>query len=261
MSEPDHPSLSRRAWARLALFGAVGLSFLPGCRRPRILGGPTCYAPPPPRPEGGGMIGTSSLARWAELGRVWRELGRLNTNPGEHVDERRAEFDSVKRDMEHALDALPAWPELRIVFEERVKHIDLLHYSQITCYAPSPASTPQPRAVVEEQVAALGKLVEEGKLTKEAAAKAAGVLAKQAEYYVQAQRLQDEAGGAYPHDALEALGQQYNEGALKPSQAATRAGKCLVEFTVDDLGLLADEPTEEELPKPESPGETKGSAP
>ncbi|MBM3499341.1 MAG: hypothetical protein FJX74_11800, partial [Armatimonadetes bacterium] len=188
MAETQGVSFSRRAWARLAVFGAVGLSFLPGCRRKSDEGVVTCYVPVVTKGGEGGEGGGSLVSRWAELGRIWRELSKHNSDPGQDREKRLAEFEALRADMEAALDALPAWPELRLMFEERAGHIDRLRYSTALCYAPMPMDTPQPRVAVEEQVAALEKLVQEGKLTKPAAAKAAAVLARQAELYAASDR-------------------------------------------------------------------------
>ena len=251
MESRDAGSLSRRAWARVALWGAVGVSLLPGCRRKPGDGTVTCYVPVATKGGGGGG-GGSLLSRWAELGRVWRELSKHNTDPGQDREQRLAEFATLRAEMQAALDALPAWPELRLVFEERALHIDALRYSLAMCYAAGPGGSDRPRVAVEEQVAALHKLVEEGKLTEAAASKAAAVLAKQAEYYAQSDRLRD-TEAAPPPDKVKALEAQHREGALKPSDAATLAGKRLVELTVDALGMLAGAPTEAELPKPDPP--------
>jgi hypothetical protein len=75
-------------------------------------------------------------------------------------------------------------------------------------------------------------------------------LAKQAELHVQSHRLQEAAGGGDYMEDLQALNKQYLDGKLTPSGPAKLAGERLVELTVDDLGLLAGQPTEEELHKP-----------
>jgi hypothetical protein len=242
---------------RALLWGAGGLSLLPasllGCKSKQVP--PTCYVPPPPKDAG--LAKQPILVRWAELGAIWREISGYNENPGKDEEARTRSFEELKARMEGALDALPAWPELRVVFEERWSQIKALHYPPMMCYAPLPMNTPQPRRVVEEQVSALEKLVEAGSLTKEAARRAAAVLAKQAEFYVQSQRLQEAAAGSDYMEDLQALNKQYTDGKLAPSKLAKLAGERLVELTVNDLGMLAGEPTEEELPRPDAAGEAK----
>ncbi|MGQ9731307.1 MAG: hypothetical protein ACUVX8_08510 [Candidatus Zipacnadales bacterium] len=229
---------SRRVYARLLIWGAAGLSLLPGCLRGERGRGllTTCYAPPPPK--GGEAAEGSLIQKYAHLGRIWREMTSHLKNSSDSSNEQSQAFTDLKREMTEALDAINAWPELRIVFEERWAHIHLLKYSAITCYAPLPPGTPQPRGKVEKQVEELTKLVAEGALTKEAAAKAAQSLAYEAEYYVQAQKTSSEP------EALSKLRDQYNAGTLNVGKPAILAGQRLTEFTINDIGYLAGPPEE-----------------
>jgi len=215
----DQP-VTRRAWLRLAILGATGLSLLPGC------GGEGRPAP------------DSLVRRWARLGRVWRDLTA-------HLRDRRGDWRELETRMQAALEALPAWHALRLVFEERYTHIGRLLYGP-TCYAPLPPGCyPTPQFVVEQQVEELGKLVAKGRLSEAAARKAADVLAIQAEYMVQ----ENETEGL-PWDErwpiLEELNKRYCDGNLEARLSAILAGERLVELTVDDLGWLAGPPQQNE---------------
>lgn len=215
----DDQPVTRRAWLRLAILGATGLSLVPGC-------------------GGDGRPPDSLLNKWARLGRIWRDLST-------HLRDQRGDWGELESRMRAALDALPASPELRLVFEERYTHIGRLLYGP-TCYLPPPPGcTPAPQFVVEDQVAHLEKLLTEGRLSERAALRAAGVLAIQAEYMVQ----ENETEGL-PWDErepiLEKLNERYCNGTLKARWTTMLAGQRLVELTVDDLGWLAGPPSPNE---------------
>jgi hypothetical protein len=260
----DDPPLSRRTCLRLIVLGATGLSVMPGCFRRR---GATvmCYKPTTadadenPRDD-------SLLGRWARLGDVWREMTRHRKTPEEPFEKGKAAFDKLRQEMDTALDALPAWPELRAVYEQRWEHIARSNYSMVSCYEMVMGGMPAARDEVEKQVQELGKLVEEGKLSKEAASKAAAVLAIQAEYMARYQAAQ---GLGDPEERNHGVGlatRDYDEDKVLPGYGAELAGKRLVELTVDDVGYLAGPPQEDEgrpmvtcyapppPPAPEAPG-------
>jgi hypothetical protein len=242
----DGERFTRRAWARIVLLGASGLSFLPGCLTRKRNDGRdvtvTCYAPLPPDDP---PPSSSLLAKWARLGKVWREMsGHLKREPFDPEGE--AEFKELETEMEAALDALPAWPELRGVVEQRWAHIHRRQYVAATCYEMMMGGPPPARGAVEEQVKELEQLVAEGKLTKEAAGKAAETLGVQAEYYVRLDEAEKRAGDDGPWGAWDELWKQYEAGEIVPGAPAELAGQRLAELTVDDLGLLGGQPAENE---------------
>jgi hypothetical protein len=154
----------------MVLWGAVGLSLLPSCRG---RGSATKAS----RPQG-----------WAGLGQIWREMGSFR--PRGEVDLRKwPALKQLRRDMEETLDAVSASPELRAAVEGRWDWIntpyaaeDELRRTRRTCYLLARIGTELSGPAIEEQVEELSALQAEGKLTKEAARKAAAALALQAEY-------------------------------------------------------------------------------
>jgi len=242
----DGDQLTRRAWARMVLLGASGLSLLPGCLTRKRPGGRevtvTCYArlSPDDSPPSGSL-----LAKWARLGKVWREMSaHLKRKPFDPEGE--AEFKQLETEMKEALDALPAWPELRAVVEQRWAHIHRRQYVAATCYEMMVGGPPPARGAVEQQVKELEQLVGEGKLTKEAAQKAAEAIGVQAAYYVRLDQAEKQAGDDGPWEAWGELWKQYEAGEIVPGASAELAGQRLAELTVDDLGLLAGQPQEGE---------------
>ena len=233
MSEQDRGSVTRRAFARLLVSGAAGLSLLSGSGCTPITG--TCYKtvqPPQPAAAGGG----TSLQRWAYLGEIWRKMTSHWKKPRKTDEPGNPEFEALRVDMLTALDGVDASAELRAVFAERWYHINRSHYSMTTCYEMMMGGMPVARGIVEDQVAELGKLVEEGKLTEEAGRKSAEVLGVQAEFmarYREAMEAQGD-GGPWPP-----IVKAYDDGEIVAGEEAELAGERLVELTVDKLGWLA----------------------
>ena len=246
MSRWDELPLTRKGWLRMALWGAAGLSLLPasllGCRRK--LPPPTCYAPPPPDPKSV-TLGMNAkpveadgvLARWAELGRIWRELSAHSRGKYEFT-EGAEKLKALEAEMANALAALPAWTELRTLFEERAAHVYRERYLLATCYKMTSWNPMEARGDVEKQMTALQKLVEEGKLTKEAAGKAAQAAAADAEYLTQLRALDESSQAAMAEFGR--VEEACTAGKLKPGEGAQRAGRHVVELEVDKLGLLTD---------------------
>lgn len=240
LSRQGHALQPRRAALRLLVLGAAGLSLWPGCLT-RGSGSQTTGAAEDPDGGGDGTVGPA-LAKWARLGRIWRELtAHYKAERGDH-QAGKAAFDKLKTEMTEALDALPAWPELRAVFEERWAHIDRSRYSMATCYKMMPGGIPAARHKVEEQVETLQQLVVEGKLTEDAALKASGVLAVQAEYMARNQEAEEAVKGEAGWEEVRKLWEEYNEGKTKAGLEADLAGKRLAELTVDKVGWLAGPP-------------------
>ncbi|MBM3472475.1 MAG: hypothetical protein FJX75_04280 [Armatimonadetes bacterium] len=246
MNRWDEVPLTRKGWLRMALWGAAGLSLLPasllGCKRK--VPPPTCYAPPPPDPKSVtlGMNakpveGDGVLARWAELGRIWRELSAHSRGKYEGKEGEK-KLKALEAEMAKALTALPAWTELRRLFEERAAHVYREHYFLATCYRMAPWNPMQAQGDVEKQMTALQKLIEEGTLTKEAAEKAAQAVAADAEYLTQLRAMYD--GGEAARAKFEPVHEAYQAGKLKPGEGAERAGRHVVELEVDKPGLLTD---------------------
>jgi len=241
----DGTRAARRATVRLAILAAAGLSLWPGCLS---RGGESQGAGHPEEPDGDDDTEAGPLLeKWARLGRIWREL--TAHHKGERGDRRtgKAAFDKLKTEMTDALAALPAWPELRAVFDERWAHIDRSRYSMATCYKMLPGGVPAARDKVEAQVETLRQLVDEGKLTEEAALMAAGVLAVQAEYMArnqEAEQSEEEAGW----EAVRKLWEEYNDGKIEAGAQAQLAGKRLTELTVDKVGWLAGPPSSVDEP-------------
>jgi hypothetical protein len=210
LSGEEGERVTRRAWARLAILAATGLSFFPGCGSDR----------PPPAVR-------SLLRRWAKLGRIWREMSVHRRGEWDPYFEGAGRFLRLQEDMRRALEALPAWPELSIVFERRWQHILQLRYQYPICYPPTLSTTclsVPPEYAVEQQVEELERLVGEQRLSKAAALRAAEVIA------VQAERMLNWGIGEN----------------IQPGPAALLAGERLTELTADKLGWLARRPREGE---------------
>jgi hypothetical protein len=236
--------LTRRAWTRLVIWGAAGLSLLPGCRagdsRAKL-----GRHEPGGLPAGKPLADDGLLRKWAGLGRIWRELSRHSQKPwGAGLSDGEA-FDKLKPEMQEALDALPAWPELRTAFEERWSHVYHSYYSGVSCYEMvSPHPPYDASESVEEQVKQLEQLVAEGKLTTEAAQKAADVLALDVEVLLQSRDAP--VDWEEQQELWEEIDERWQAGEITPSPGSDLAGKRLAELTVDDLGLLAGSPEENE---------------
>lgn len=234
MSEDREGNLTRRMFARLAVWGAVGLSLTGGCRKNASLPPSTaCYAPPPPPGSSGALFGN-----WARLGGVWRELTAHSQGATDKWDDPGARFEELRTEMDTALDDLPAWPELRVVFEERWQHVWSYRHTPATCYDPA-GSLVSARFVVEEQVDVLAELVEQDTLTKEAAGKAAAVLAVQAEFMARYHEAQETAEDGNQREAVEPVVEEYDAGETVAGEEAHLAGERLAELTVDKLEWLA----------------------
>jgi hypothetical protein len=225
--ERDLPSMTRRACLKLAIYGAAGLSLLPG----RLLGGKAEAA------EGGGSPDDSLFAKWRHLGHVWRAMS-AHLRKRAYDAEGKRQFDELKTEMAKALAALPASAALRALFEERWAHIDRLRYNMATCYKMAPGGPLPARNAVEQQVKELEQLAADGKLAAEAARKAARVLAVQAEYLARLRAAQRAAGDQYPWQAWGKLYEEYQAGEIEPGPEADGAGKRVAEFTVNRLQWL-----------------------
>ena len=215
-------SLSRRAFARLAVTGAAGLALL----RPGRL-----------------LAEHSVLDRWATLGRIWREMSaHWRSERGERREADPA-FDELKQEMAAALDTLPASPELRAMFEERRAHIHRSRYSLGSCYAMSLAGdmTQRARGRIERQVCSLHELAEKGRLSPKTLRRAAKAMAPPTEYLAQSRKLYAEKAW---HDQ-ETVAKRFRNGQLEPGDAATLAAKRGAELTVDRLGDLAGQPEDD----------------
>lgn len=250
--------LTRRAWARLFIVGATGLALLPGCRAGQ--GAPVPQsggtdAPPDDPPDPVSTPGPvsdpgSPIERWARLGRVWRALNALSRSEryGRKTQE---ELARAKAEMVQGLDALPAWPELRVMLEERAEYVEFEIGMReavahgITCYEMMFDIGQVIEPDVAKQVNELRKLVDEGKLSQGTAEKAAEALATQAEVLRKAGSLEG-LPGEERYETEMKLWEDYREGRIEASAGAQLAGKRLAELTVDDLGLLAGEPEENE---------------
>jgi hypothetical protein len=214
LTHPEAKPLTRRAFARLFVWAGAGLSLVAGC------GSSGGYEPP-----------DSLLRKWARVGWAWREMSAHRRHERGGHGEGLRKWWPLFEDMAKALDALPAWPELRVVFEERWNRLDTILY-QPYCYLPF-ASAVVPAAyapeVVERQVEELEELQRAGNLTEKAVRKAAEVLA------IQAERLARPGQGK----------------GLAPTAEAELAGKRLTELTIDQLGRLAGPPRRNEgMPPP-----------
>jgi len=174
------------------------------------------------------------------LGSIWRELSAHSRGKYER-EEGEEKLKALEVEMAHALSALPASAELRTIFEERAAHVQRTRYVMATCYEPMLPSPAEPRERVEEQMSELRRLQDEGKLTREAAGKAARALAVQAQYMT-GLRDAEAAGPQGASDRAFALWDTYRAGALVPGDDAQDAGRHVVELEVGKPGLLTEEP-------------------
>lgn len=223
MAEERKGNVTRRAFARLTLWGAVGLSLVSGCRK-------TAQKPADP---------------WARLGWVWRELGRHVRENGPDKDD----FHALQDDMEAALGQVGASPELERLFEMRWSQVQGDQYRDpgLTCYAPPPP-TPgwQARGDLRKQFSELERLREAGSLSEESGRKAAEVIARSLETILREDELPEHADTRRRRrtdleDAIEA-------GGPTPRQAAARAAENVVEFSADQPGLLTDKDSDPSKP-------------
>jgi hypothetical protein len=199
---------------------------------------------------GGCRAGRSPLDKWDRLGGVWH---RFRAFEGGKVRVwRRLSFKRLRKEMRAALDDLPAWVELRGVFEQRAGCIELClrvkeaALAGITCYA---LSIQGPRAAARDarkQVEELMALVAQGSLTEAAARKAAAEIARQAQYIPLAQRASEIPDDRLRREREGELGARRRAGEIEPSPAAELAGYRLTELTVGKLGWLAGPPTQDE---------------
>jgi len=233
------PSLAKRAHLRLLILAAVGLSLFPGCSRRRRSSGESTT----PKDD-------SLVAKWARLGRVWRELS-AHVRAQRHDKRRRRKFDGLKAEMDEALVALPAWPELRVMFEARAAIVEeQLRYHEaldrgISCYITIITDEGVVQEDVSKQLRELEALAAQHKLSREAAEKAAAVLATQAQFATEAANAAD-LPPEKRHPLTHQLFEDYCEERMLPGPAARLAGKRLVELTTGDVGWLAGPPQENE---------------
>jgi len=289
MALHESSSMTRRVWARMALWGAVGLSLLPvgwvARSRPRA---DEEEVRAPPRTAHGSL-----LTRWRNLGRVWRRWSAAvrahprRGDPDTLWEQWNSEQTKLWEETQAALDALPAWPELRVLFEERESYI--AHYKmgvQISCYLASGPTYEEVGEAVYRQAEEVEKLVAEGRLTRRVAERAARRLAIQAEYEARSMEAWETVERAQPSALSEGtiaekgidadpepadderlptkmppqpepdrtefdkIEEAYRRGKTRPGPLAILAGRRVVELIADDLGWLAGEPTEEEIPEP-----------
>jgi len=259
---------ARRAWLKMALWGAAGLSLLPS----RWLASSSSGADEGGASEGRADAHAPLLARWAELGRVWRDWSAAAKPEARFTvvqqwERRRAE---LWKETDAALGALPAWPELRLLFVERSLWIadhEMSDRWAATCYVVVGPMYEDVGRAIFRQTGELEKLVAEGKLTRKAAEGAAHRLALHAEYKLRSEEAWEKANPPERFAEAEAAGtddvealldwrevnrieRAYKAGRLPTGAAAELAGRRVVELIADDLGMLAGEPTEEELPTP-----------
>ena len=209
MASRASESLSRRAFARLTIMGAVGLSLLPGCGKQR--------------------------AGWSELGAVWREINERARSPKGIKS-----FDRLEDRMDAALDAVYASPELRDAFDGRYVYVRgrqrLPSLSLTTCY--KMVGPPPPRAAWDNMERRIDdRMVADGTLTEEAGEKAAAAMAEAVEAVLQASELFVDHQDAW--EQVEKLEKQYEAGELEPREAAREVGRILAVLTVDDPGWLS----------------------
>lgn len=247
MERWEEVPLARRAWVRLALWGAAGPSLVVGEGCPM-----TCHKradPLPPR----GSSRRARLAQWAELGRLWRRMSEHRRNGGKEQGWK-ASFDIYKLRADETLGLLGASPELRLAFEARYEHLDRLLYSTVTCYEMA-APAPGYDAVVdmEKRVEVLEDLVTKGTLTEGAARAAARALSVDLEVLLQDSG--PDLGSPDEHAPRASLDAAYRAGKITPRPGAQQAGERLAELTVDRLELLSPLPKE---PPEEPPGTLPG---
>jgi len=218
--------MTRRRWLELALWGVGGLSSA-------LAGG--CGA------------GRSILDRWDRLAAVWRRFPGFEG--GSVRVWRRPSFNRLKKQMRGALNDLPAWAELRGVFEQRASCIELClrvkeaALAGMTCYALSIHGSKAAARDARKQVEELTALVAKGSLTEAAARKAAAEIARQAQYIVLAERVSGIADDRLRREREGELERRWHEKGIEPSPAAELAGFRLAEITVGKLGWLAGPPT------------------
>jgi hypothetical protein len=220
--ESAKPTLSRRACLRLTILGAAGLSLLPSCRQ---------RATP-----------TSTLDKWAELGRIWRGM-RGYWRAGRWTDRRYSQFKHLRTRTDAALAAVQASPELREVFVAEAAELETkfgmaaASRRGITCYEMVASASTFAHPEIERQAAELEALASSGKLSKPAMVKAAQALAVQAEYvarYAEAKQAPATGGGGAPGPSWD----DYRAGRVKPGAPAVLAGERLAEMTVDRLEMI-----------------------
>ncbi|MBM3497493.1 MAG: hypothetical protein FJX74_02375 [Armatimonadetes bacterium] len=221
--------VTRRRCLGLALGGAGGLWLMlaSGCR-----------------------AGRSLLDKWNRLGDVWR---RFRSFEGGKVGVwRRPSFNRFKKQMQAALSDLPAWGELRGIFEQRAGCIESCLGEKearlvgISCYARFIVGRMAAARDARKQVEQLLALVANGALTEAAARKAAAQIAREAQYIA----LADEAGlipdKRRRRERERELEAQRHEDAIAPGPGAELAGDRLTELTVGKLGWLAGPPMQNE---------------
>jgi len=240
--------LTRRAWLRLLLWGAGGLAVLAGCTSRRSA--PQAWRRPSGRPDRHEPL----LTKWARLGWLWAELRAYEKGQRGGPLAITKPMQALWGELEAALDALPAGPELRGVFEHRWNYV--AHYGaggNWTCYTMGSIMTgTELGRVTANQVSELERLVSAGQLNEAAARAAARVLGGQAELVV-GRRLLFRKGEKPPPDPeaefrrrSEALVRRCAAGEVVPAGAARLAGERLVELTVHKLGWLAGAPKDGE---------------
>ncbi|HJN17942.1 MAG TPA: hypothetical protein QGH10_20755, partial [Armatimonadota bacterium] len=172
----------------------------------------------------------TTMAKWAELGRVWREIHRHARGT---VTDLRG-YGALEAAMQTALDGVHASAELRIVFKEQFDHAGRKRYSA-TGYR---TKTPSPQEGIERQVDELRQLSDDGTLTPDAAGKAALAIAHAVDAALQGAALRDEEPRP-DRDAFTDLDEKYQAGELDPSEAIREVGRILTDLTVDDIGWLS----------------------
>lgn len=237
LSPPEGRSMTRRAWARLALLAATGLSFVPGCAPRQQSAGTGTHR--------GDAAGDDALLRkWARLGKVWRDLIACKREADAGDARSEGELETLTKEMEAALDTLPAWPELRHIVEIQRERIYAEHYCPHTCYRMVArgenvfAASQQ----VEDRVRELEALATSGALSDSAVAKAAEVIALHAEYISRSEETVEAEDKDAGWQAWEKIDRAREKGELEAGATAELAGKRLVEMTLDDIGRLAGPP-------------------
>ncbi len=235
MNNEERTPLTRRVFARLTIMGAVGLSFLPG-RAGKLVAQATRSGVPGPIPDS--PLATT-MGKWAELGRVWRELCSHSRDGGRD----REGFEALKPSIAGALDAVQASPELREAFDDHYSHIQRGKYSMAMCYSAAMPSTKRDvRRSIERQVRELERLVADEKLTREAGEAAAAVIARDVETRLRAKEIWSRSPGHYDreiHKESVELHEFYRSGDVEPREAVREASRILADLTVDDIGSLS----------------------
>jgi hypothetical protein len=185
------------------------------------------------------------LAQWAELGRIFRAMGRLAKGAATDHDAADPRFQKLRQEMGDLLDRMEASPELRALCVERSRHIFHNELGAVlTCYAYSGPVFPEVGKDVFTRAKELERLVAEGRLTDDAARKAARYLAIDAEYATGACKVARRADNETPWDdaTVERIHREYDEQQLRPAADAVLAGNRVVEMATDQLGMLAELP-------------------